>query len=318
MRLGRRAAAVGAALALVIAVVMPAAVGSAVVLNLMILVLLFAYLASCWNILGGLAGQHSFGHAMFFGIGAYTSTLLSLHLGVTPWVGMWVGAALAGAVGLFVGYLSFKYRIKGVFFLMVTIAFAEIFKIVVFSTERLGGAGGINIPFRDSPGHFQFSGKAPYYYVALAMLLGVVAVVWWLKNGRTGYYFLAIRENEGAASALGIDALRYKLLATGISAALTALGGTFYAQYFFYIDPVTVFGIPLSVEILIFAVIGGEGTLLGPILGAVLLVPVAELLRVQLGGSFPGVHLIGYAALVMLTVIYMPRGIVGAVARLRS
>lgn len=318
MRPGRRAAALGYPLAVAVAVTLPAVTGSAVLLNLMILVALFAYLASCWNILGGLAGQHSFGHATFFGIGAYTSTLLSLHLGVTPWIGMWLGAAAAGLVGVFVGYVSFKYRIKGVFFLMVTIAFAEIFKIVFLSAERLGGAGGINIPFRGSPEQFQFSSKAPYYYIALAMLLGVLGVVRGLRNGRTGHYFLAIRENEDAARALGIDTLRYKLVAIGISAALTALGGTFYAQYFLYVDPVTVFGIPLSVEILIFAIVGGEGTVLGPVVGAIVLVPVAELLRVQLGGSLRGVHLIGYGAVVMLTVMCMPRGIMGTLARPRA
>jgi branched-chain amino acid transport system permease protein len=315
---GGRTASIAFAVGTVVALAIPLVTASPVFLNLVILVFLFAYLASCWNILGGLAGQHSFGHALFFGIGAYTSTLLALHAGVTPWLGMWLGAALAALVGLFVGFLSFKYRIQGVFFLMITIAFAEIFKIVVFSAERLGGAGGINIRFSDAPAQFQFSSKVPYYYVALAMLLAVVGIVLWLRNGRTGYYFLAIRENEDAAKALGIDTFRYKLVATGISAALTALGGTFYAQYFFYIDPVTVFGIPLSVEILIFAVVGGEGTVLGPILGAILLVPVAEVLRVQLGGSFRGVHLIGYAALVMLTIMYMPRGLVGAFARQRS
>jgi branched-chain amino acid transport system permease protein len=285
---------------------------------MMILVFLFAYLASCWNILGGLAGQHSFGHAMFFGIGAYTSTLLSLNLGVTPWLGMWVGALLAGAVGLFVGYISFRYRVKGVFFLMITIAFAEIFKVIALSSDALGGAAGINIPYRESLWGFQFGGKVAYYYIALAMVLGVVVVVQRLKNVRTGYYFTAIRDNEEAAKALGINAFRYKLMATGISAALTALGGTFYAQYFFYIDPMTVFGVHLSVEMLIFAVVGGEGTVLGPVVGALILVPIAETLRAHLGGGFGGVHLIGYAVLLIVAVTYMPQGIVGAFQRQRG
>ncbi len=304
--------------ALGVALALPAAVTSPVVLNVFILVFLSAYLSSCWNILGGLAGQHSFGHALFFGIGAYTSSLLFVRAGVSPWLGMLAGAALAGLVGLGVGYLSFKAGLRGVFFLMITIAFAEIFKIVFFSVDALGGASGINIPFRGSAWAFAFRGKAPYYYIALAMVVGVLALVRALRAHRLGYYFMAIRDNEDAARALGVDILRHKLLATTLSASLTALGGTFYAQYFLYIDPVTVFGIPLSVEILIFAVVGGESTVLGPVVGAVLLVPVSELLRVHLGGTFKGLHLIGYAALVIATVTFMPRGIVGSLAGWRA
>jgi branched-chain amino acid transport system permease protein len=298
-----------------IALVLPIFIKSSFILNTLIMIFLYGYLSSCWNILGGLAGQHSFGHSMFFGLGAYTSSLLYIHWGLTPWLGMLLGASLAGLTGLFVGYLSFKYGLKGIFFLMITISFAEIFKIVFFSIDQLGGASGLNLPLRNSVLDFQFDDKKIYYYITLLMLLGIVSLTFYLKNNRMGYYFLAIRGNEDSAKALGIPVLRYKIIATTISAFFTAFGGTLYAQYFFYIDPVTVFGVPLSVEILIYSVVGGEGTILGPLLGAILLVPSSELLRIYVGGSFRGVHLIAYAALLVCTIIFFPKGIAGSIKR---
>jgi branched-chain amino acid transport system permease protein len=305
-------------LILVFALLIPFAVKSAFYVNVFILILLFAYLSSCWNILGGMAGQHSFGHALFFGIGAYTSSLLFVHYGLSPWITMWIGALLAGLMGLFIGYLSFKYGMKGIFFLMVTISFAEIFKIIFFSVESLGGASGINIPFHNRALDFQFSDKMYYYYTALGMFLGILALTQYLKVNRVGYYFLAIRENEDAARTLGIHILRYKLIATVISAFFTSLAGTFYAQYFLYIDPVTVFGVPHSIEIVIFAVVGGEGTVLGPLLGSIVLVPASEFMRVYLSESFKGANLIAYGALLVFTMIFMPQGIMGYLRRFRA
>ncbi len=299
------------AFALGVALLLPVFTKSYFFLNVLIMIFLFGYISSCWNILGGLAGQHSFGHAMFFGIGAYTSSLFYIHTGLTPWLGMWIGAVLAGLTGLFVGYLSFRYGLKGIFFLMITISFAEIFKLVFFSLESLGGASGVNIPLHNSALDFQFAGKKVYYYIVLAMLLGILMLTRYLKINRVGYYFSAIRENEDSAKALGIPVFRYKLLATALSAFFTALGGTFYAQYFFYIDPITVFGVPLSVEILIYSVVGGMGTIFGPLVGAVLLVPSSELLRIYLGESFRGVYLIVYAVLLICTIIFFPGGIIG-------
>ena len=299
----------------VCALLIPWAVRSAFYVNVFILILLFAYLSSCWNILGGMAGQHSFGHALFFGIGAYTSSLLFVHYGLSPWITMWLGALLAGLMGLFIGYLSFKYGMRGIFFLMVTISFAEIFKIIFFSVESLGGASGVNIPFHNRALDFQFADKIYYYYISLGMFLGILALTQYLKVNRVGYYFLAIRENEDAAKSLGIHILRYKLVATVISAFFTSLAGTFYAQYFLYIDPVTVFGVPHSVEIVIFAVVGGEGTILGPLLGALVLVPASEFMRVYLSESFKGANLIAYGALLVFTMIFMPKGIMGYLRR---
>jgi branched-chain amino acid transport system permease protein len=303
--------------ALLLSLVIPAFVRNAFYVNVFILIFLFAYLSSCWNILGGMTGQHSFGHALFFGIGAYTSSLLYIHYGLSPWITMWIGAALAGFMGLFMGYLSFRYGIKGIFFLMVTISFAEIFKIIFFSVERLGGASGLNIPFKGQVQDFQFSEKVYFYYLALIMLLGILWLTRYLKKNRIGYYFMSIRENEDAAKSLGIHVLRYKIIATVISGFFTSLGGTFYAQYFLYIDPVTVFGVPHSVEIVIPAAVGGEGTILGPLLGAIILVPAAEFMRVYLAESFRGAHLIAYGALLVVSVIFMPKGIMGIFRNIR-
>ncbi len=303
--------------ALLLALVVPFFIRNAFYVNVFVLIFLFAYLSSCWNILGGMTGQHSFGHALFFGIGAYTSSLLFIHYGLSPWITMWIGAVLAGFMGFFMGYLSFRCGIRGIFFLMVTISFAEIFKIIFFSVESVGGASGLNIPFKGRALDFQFSEKFYFYYLALIMLLGILWLTRTLKKNRIGYYFMAIRENEDAAKSLGIHVLRYKILSTVISGFLTSLGGTFYAQYFLYIDPVTVFGVPLSVEIVIPAAVGGEGTLLGPLLGAIILVPAAEFMRVYLAESFRGAHLIAYGVLLVVSVIFMPKGIMGFLQRFK-
>lgn len=302
-------------LILVLALLLPLVIESAFYVNVLILILLSAYLSSCWNILGGMAGQHSFGHALFFGIGAYTSSLLYIHYGLSPWITILVGALLSGLMGLFIEYLSFKYGMRGIFFLMVTISFAEIFKIIFFSLERLGGASGLNIPFHNRALDFQFGDKMHYYYIVLGMFLGILALTQYLKVNRVGYYFLAIRENEDAAKTLGIHILRYKLIATVISAFFTSLAGTFYAEYFLYVDPVTVFGVTQSMEIVIFAVVGGEGTVLGPLLGSIVLVPASEFMRVYLSESFRGASLLAYGILLIITMIFMPRGIMGFLQR---
>jgi len=305
-------------LIVVLALLIPVFVKDTFYMNVFILIFLFAYAASCWNILGGMAGQHSFGHALFFGIGAYTSTLLFINYGMSPWITMWVGALLAALVGLFMGYLSFKYSLKGLFFLMVTIAFAEIFRIIFFSVESLGGASGITIPFNNRALNFQFADKIYFYYIALAMCIGILALTQYLKVNRVGYYFLAIHADEDAAKALGIHVFRYKLIATVISAFFTSLAGTFYAQYFLYIDPVTVFGVAMSIEMVIFAVVGGAGTVLGPLLGAAILVPSSELMRVYFSESFKGGNLIAYGVLLIITMIFMPKGIMGFLQRFRG
>ena len=295
-------------------VLLPVLRPSSYLLNMLIMMLLFAYLASAWNILGGFAGQHSLGHAAFVGIGAYTSTYLFNTCGLTPWVGMLAGALVAGLFALFLGYSVFRFGIKGPFFLLVTIAAAQIVMLLVLNIRELGGASGISVPFKGQfPAVYQFESKVFYYYVALGLLTLAVSVSAYINRHRLGYYLIAVRENEDAAQALGIDTMRYKLIATFLSAFLSALGGTFYAQYILFIDPESVLSLGLSIEIIVYPILGGIGTVFGPVIGAFLLYPVGELVRYFWGGSKAGIHLLFYGAFLIICIIYMREGVVGLI-----
>jgi branched-chain amino acid transport system permease protein len=280
-------------------------------LEILISVLLFGYLGAAWNILGGYAGQFSFGHAAFFGIGAYTSTLLFLRLGVSPWLGMLAGGVLAAAFGLAAGYLSFRYGLRGPYFSLVTLAFAEMLRVVAVNTRAVGSSLGLVIPSRDAaPWHFVFGGKLPYYYVILAMALAALWVTRRVERSKLGYSLQAIRENEEAAEAAGVDALGMKLRAMAISSFMTALGGTFYAQYFAYIDPAITFGPSVSIQGLLQAIVGGAGTVLGPVLGAFVLTPVSELSRAIMRGR-AGVDVMVYGLILILVISFLPQGLMG-------
>lgn len=273
----------------IVTAIMPGGLSGSALINVFLLIFLFGYLAQSWNILGGFAGQLSLGHSAFFGIGAYTSTLLFTELGISPWIGMLAGMATAGAFGLFVGFVSFHYRLAGPFFTLATIAFAELTRLTALHLKITGGSMGILIPLQgDSLWHLQFSGKAPYYYIALAMMVAVTALIWWMSRSQIGYYLHAIRQDEDAAEAIGIDTRRYKLIATAMSAALTGAGGTFYAQYTQYIVPDDILTVGLSVEIILRAIIGGSATVFGPIIGSFILTPVAEATRVLFSGAGSG------------------------------
>lgn len=298
---------------------LPALFGSYAV-TIFTLIFFYAYLGQAWNIVGGYAGQLSAGHAAFVGVGAYTSAMLSLEAGVTPWLGMFAGGLLAAGLGAVIGYLGFRFGLRGFYFVLLTVAFAEILRIVALNTEAVGGALGLYITFTGDPRQFQFQDARVYYYVALVLMLGATAVVAGLERTRAGAYLVAIREDETASEALGVNAFRYKMLAMVLSSFLTGLGGTFYAFYLFSLQPNTMFGIPLSVEIIIRAIVGGAGTLLGPILGSFILSPLAELARHYFSkGGWTGAHLIVYGALLILVVLFLPRGaypaIRGLVAR---
>ena len=281
------------------------------VLEVLISVLFFGYLGACWNILGGYGGQFSFGHAAFFGIGAYTSTLLFLHLGVTPWLGMVAGGILAAAFGLFAGYLSFRYGLRGPYFSLVTLAFAEMLRVIAVNWKAVGSSLGLVVPSRGSaPTLFLFADKLPYYYVILVMALGALAITRVIERSRMGYALAAIRENEDAAEAAGVDALSTKLAAMALSSFLTALGGTFYAQYFAYIDPSLTFGPAISIGGLLPAIVGGAGTVAGPLLGSVVLTPISELTRAILRGR-AGADIMLYGLILILVISFLPNGLVG-------
>jgi branched-chain amino acid transport system permease protein len=288
--------------------------------DVMIRIFLYAMLATAWNVLAGYCGQISLGHAVFFGTGAYTSTLLLRQdwLGVwaSPWVGMALGAVLAALLSQVIGFPVF--RLRGHYFAIATIAVGEIVQTIVINWNAVGGARGLFVPIKrpDSLLNFQFhESKQTYYYIALALLVLAVGISRWIVHSRTGYYFRAIREDQDAAAALGIPVARYKQRAMAISAALTALGGTFYAQYVFFIDPESVLPLSLSILVCLVAVLGGVGTLWGPILGATILVPLGEITRVQLGGTGKALDLVIYGLLIMIVSVVQPGGIMALLQR---
>jgi branched-chain amino acid transport system permease protein len=295
---------------------MPHVVRSDFWLGFLITVLLFAAMGMAWNILGGYAGQFSFGHAAFFGTGAYTAAVLHIGFGLNPWAGV-AAAALAGAlVALIVGYLSFRYGLRGSYFALITLAFAEVLRILANSVEFTGGGVGLYVPLKIGAANLQFQGKTGYYYIALGFAVLSLAVGWVLERSRLGAQMMAIRENEEAAQALGVDTLTCKLKAIVISGALTGVGGAFYAHYYLYIDPGIAYGPGVSVEILLVPIIGGLGTLFGPLLGSAVLHGAGELAR-RLMGEAPGLNLIFYGVLLIVMVRFMPDGLMGLVWRLR-
>ena len=300
---------VGAA-AVVLALVLPAMLGP-YALAIAINVLFFAYLGQAWNIIGGYAGQLSAGHAVFVGVGGYATAVLAAETGLTPWIGMFVGAGLAGVLGGVIGYLGFRFGLRGFYFVLLTVAFAEVGRIVVSNWDRVGGAVGLYITFTGDPRWLSFQDDRAWYYIALALLLLATGVVWALERRRFGIYLTAIREDETACEALGVDTLRYKLLAMVLSSFLTGLAGAFYAYRYSSLQPNAVFGIPLSVEIIIRPIVGGAGTLLGPIVGSLILTPLGELSRALFGqGGWHGAHLVMYGVLLVAVVLFVPQGVV--------
>ena len=290
---------------------------SSYALTVLIFIFFYAYLGQAWNIVGGYAGQLSVGHAAFVGVGGYAAALLSMHAGLTPWIGMWIGGALAALLGALIGYLGFRFGLRGFYFVLLTVAFAEICRVVALNVDAVGGALGLYITFTGNPRQFQFQDNRVYYYVALALMLGATALVWALEHHRLGSYLTAIRQDEGACEALGVDTFRCKMLAMVLSSFLTGVGGTFYAFYLFSLQPNAVFGIPLSVEIIIRPIVGGAGTVLGPVLGSFILSPLAEISRTYFAqGGWNGAHLIAYGILLIAVVLFLPQGAYPALLRL--
>jgi branched-chain amino acid transport system permease protein len=295
--------------AIVALLLLPAVVSSYAV-TVFIFIFFYGYLGQAWNILGGYGGQLSAGHAAFVGVGAYATTLLSIHWGVSPWIGMLVGGALAAALGAVIGALGFRFGLRGFYFVLLTVAFAEVCRIVALNTEVTGGAVGLYITFTGNPWQLQFRDNRAYYYVALALVLLATGIVAGIERSRLGAYLRAIREDEDAAEALGVDTVRYKLYAIVLSAFLTGIGGAFYANYLFSLQPNAVFGIPLSVDIIIRPVVGGAGTLAGPLVGSLILSPLAEVARMYFTRpGWAGLHLVVYGVLLIGVVLFLPQGV---------
>jgi branched-chain amino acid transport system permease protein len=279
--------------------------------HVFVLIALYGTVALAWNILGGMAGQMSLGHALFVGAGAYVSTALYLKFAVSPWIGLVVAAALGGALGALMGYTVFRRKLSGVYFALVTLAVAEMALHIVSNVGFLGAANGLSIPSKPDFTNLQFGSKLGFCYAALGVVAVASAVILAIHRSRLGYVFLAIRENERSAAALGIDVVQGKVIAAAISGALAALVGPVYANYVLFIDPESVLGVPLSIDALLFSFVGGLGSLFGPLLGAVILVPLTELLRNLLGGRLAGVHLVVYGVILILVMRLAPRGLWG-------
>jgi branched-chain amino acid transport system permease protein len=279
-------------------------------LNFAVLALYYGFLGQSWNILGGFGGQFSFGHAAFFGTGAYTSAVLQTRFGVDPWLCL-VIAGLAGAVmGMITGGLSFRYGLRGSYFALVTLAFAELLRILANSLELTGAGVGLQIPLRQTPENFQFATKTGFYFTILALTALGLGVAWWIEHSRFGARLVAVRESEDAARALGVDVFRTKLAAITLSAALMALGGNFYLQYFLYIDPGIAYGPAISIAALLVPIVGGLGTVFGPLLGAFGLQLLNEVSQSAMGAE-PGLNLVFYGVILVLMIAFMPDGVVG-------
>jgi branched-chain amino acid transport system permease protein len=285
--------------------------------DVVVLSFLFAGLALAWNIAGGCAGLISFGHAAFFGIGAYTSTILFQSYHVTPWLGIFAGAAAAAVAGAVLSLIC--ARLKGPFFILSSLAFAEVVRIIALNWSSMtGGAEGLSIPPVPDLANMVLGSKTAYEALTLIYLLAAYAITRWLEASRFGFYLFAIRDNDEAAAAAGINPLMVRSSAMALSAALTGVGGTLFAQYFLYLDPTYVISPELSFQFALLPAVGGLGTAIGPILGSFLVTPLSELLRSSLGNAAAGLHLVIYSVGLIVVMLYFPSGIAGTLEKLRQ
>jgi branched-chain amino acid transport system permease protein len=290
---------------------------SGVWLNALMMTLYAALLALAWNLLGGFGGQFSFGHALFFGVGAYASVIAQVTHGVNAWAAFALAIVAAALVGAGVGALAFRYGLKGSYFALVTLAFAEVFRILAVSAGFTGGGVGMMLPLNESVANLQFGSRRGFVGLVLGCVVAALLVSAWLRHSRFGAQLQAVRDNEDAARAIGVDPQRTKLAATVMSAALMGAAGAFYLQVFQYIDPGIAFGPHVSVEALVGAIVGGMGTLWGPVLGAAVLHALAEATR-NLFGNLPGLNLVIYGSVLVLIVMFMPRGLAGSGLSVRT
>jgi branched-chain amino acid transport system permease protein len=290
-------------------------------LSILILALYFAYVGQAWNLMMGLCGQLSLGHALYVGLGAYTAAALYQHFGIWPWAGMVAAVAVCVLAATVVGWLAFRFSISGTYFALLTIAFAEFTRIAFDHFDWVGASGGffLTVVQQDQVDLLRLRGDPLlFYYLILALAVAAFVLSAAILNSRLGFYFRAIRDNDDAARACGVDTLRYKLYAVQISAALTALGGVFHAFYYNNLFPEQIFGMGRSIELILAPIIGGVGTLFGPVLGAGLLTVLSEGVTEGLrlfGWELPGLKQIFYGVLLGLSIAFMPHGVWPPVAR---
>lgn len=301
-------------LALSLLLIIPAIMDSPFVIHIFVTICVFGALSTAWNIVGGYAGQLSLGHTIFYGLGAYVTALLIQHFGLTPWIGMWAGAAVSVLVAVGIGYPSF--RLRGPFFSLATIAFLEVIRLLVIHFHGFtGGSAGLIVPLKVGWTWMIFQEKFNYLIIAFGLLALSLAVSYAIRISRLGYYLTAVREREDAASAAGVDNTRVKLYAVMISAALTSFVGSFHAMYLTFLEPATMFSLSSAIEIAMFSLIGGLGTVAGPLLGTVFVVPIAEAARGWLGASANGLHGLVYGTVLVLITLTLPGGLVGTFGR---
>ncbi|MBW1800877.1 MAG: branched-chain amino acid ABC transporter permease [Deltaproteobacteria bacterium] len=271
------------------------------------MVFLFIYWASAWNIIGGMAGEINFLHPIFIGAGAYSSTVLYVHFGVSPWLGMFLGAAIAVVIGLVIGWICYRSGLPHLSFALICLGFSHIGEIIALEWDLLGGSRGMVIRPAWSFANMQFEAISSYYYMGLGMVVFMVGLCLWISRSKLGYYLKAIKHNEMASSAIGIDTVRYRLVALAISAFFCALGGTFYAQLVLYIDPHSAVSITTVISMILFCAIGGFGTVWGPVVGTLILMPLGEVVRLYF---MTGLHLIVYGVVVIIVIMLTPHGLV--------
>ena len=290
-------------------------------LSVATLILYFAFTGQAWNVMMGFAGQLSLGHSLYVGVGAYVAAAMFVNLGIAPWLGLWVAILVCMALGAAIGFLAFRFGISGVYFALLTIAFAEFTRIGFDHIQWTGGSGGLflKVAQREQMDLLNFRGPpAMYYYAILFLTVGALAVCAWLLRSRAGYYWQAIRENEEAAQALGINTFRYKMIAVLISSAMTAVSGVFFAFYYNNLFPEQIFHISRSIEIILGPIIGGIGTLFGPILGAFVLTVLADGITEGLayfGVEGPAVKQGFYGFVLLGVVMFLPNGIWPSLAK---
>jgi branched-chain amino acid transport system permease protein len=295
----------------------PLVIHSNVVLNFLVVTLMIALAGQGWNILGGYGGQYSFGHAAFFGTGAYVTAIMQVHYGVNAWIGFAAGIVAGAAVGAIIGGLAFRAGLRSSYFALVTLAFAEVLRILASVAPITGAGVGLLVKLDLRAQSFQFQSRAIFYYVILALVGVSLVIAQLLERSRFGTWLIAVRENEDAAMALGVDAIAVKLAAMVLSAAITAAAGCFYVQYFLFIDSGIAYGTWISIEVLLTPIIGGVGTVFGALVGALLVKSLGEGVKL-VTGDVPGLDLMIYGAVLIVVIRFAPRGLVGAFIDVRE
>lgn len=305
---------------LIVLLLIPQFVSDPLLLQYMINILIFSYFTSMWNIIGGYAGQMALGNGVFIGIGAYVSAVLFTYENVNPWIGMFIGGAVCALFALLIGSLTF--RLSGSYFALGTVAMLHIIRLIFTSNKvilgyKTKGALSFALPWRGGGlVNMQFDSNKEYFYLLLGLLIVGLLVSWYIKRSKMGYYLQALSTNPAAANSLGVNVMGMKLKANMISAFMMGLGGTFYAQFMNTLDPNRVLGYSMSVQVLLFSIIGGAGTLAGPVLAAVILVPFQDIIRGWVGSSVQGLAPMLYGIVLMLVVYFMPKGLWPTIVKL--